>query len=304
MGGVVVSSGATARYESNTHAAGIWHDMTADPANATDSPPIVATITGISNALVGVVTAAGHGFADFSTVKIEGVIGMPGANGIFMAKNTAANTFELYTIANVAVDTTNPPFGAYGGGGIASLGDFTWPDFNGTSWSEIGTPAKLNFADAFTLCAWAKSDMVTHPLQANEAVIYKSNRTTKSDVIFNLTDSNGQITFGLYTAAGLQTVQSGAGWGGAWHLYTMVNEGLGNDAFVFVDGALVGTGAGKGGAVGWDVVPWLFGKTAATGALGATDFFQGLIDTGRFYDRALSADEILRDYNAGKPAHA
>ena len=31
--------------------------------------------------------------------------------------------------------------------------------------------------------------------------------------------------------------------------------------------------------------------------------YNGKIDTVRAYSRALSADEILRDYNAGKPAH-
>ena len=179
---------------------------------------------------------------------------------------------------------------------------FAWPLFNGFSFVDIGTPAKLDFADAFTVCAWAKMDMVTPPVQGNEAIIYKSDRSTKSDVVITLNDTNGQVTAAIYTP-GYQGIQSGAGYGAEWHLFVLVNEGAGSNIELFIDGVLVKTGAGKGNPVGWDDVPWYFGRTAATGASAADDFFQGLIDTGRFYSRALSPDEILRDYHAGKPAH-
>ena len=179
---------------------------------------------------------------------------------------------------------------------------FTWPQFIGESFVEIGTPAKLDFADAFTLCAWANMDIVTPPIQGNEAIIYKSDRVGQLDVAFTIADNNGQVT-GVIYSPGVQSVQSGAGFGGAWHYFVFVNEGAGNDLTLFIDGALVGTGAGKGGVVGWDPVEWYFGRTSAVGGLATEDFFQGQIDTGRFYSRALSADEIMRDYNAGKPAH-
>lgn len=199
-------------------------------------------------------------------------------------------------------DITPAPANGTDGSTDPILHPFTWPLFNGFSFVDIGTPAKLDFADAFTLCAWANMDIVTPPIQGNEAIIYKSDRAFKTDVTMTLTDNNGQATMGIFSP-GFQNVQSGAGFGGAWHLFVFVNEGAGNDIQMFIDGVLINTGVGKGGAVGWDDVPWYFGRTAATGASAADDFFQGTIDTGRFYDRALSADEILRDYQAGLAAH-
>jgi hypothetical protein len=179
---------------------------------------------------------------------------------------------------------------------------FTWPLFNGESFVEIGTPAKLDFADAFTLCAWANMDIVTPPIQGNEAIIYKSDRAGTQNSILTIADTNGQVTGGIYAPGG-QFVQSGAGFGGAWHYFVFVNEGAGNDLTLFIDGALINTSVGDGGAVTWGAVDWYFGRTSAVGGLATDDFFQGQIDTGRFYSRALSADEILRDYYAGKPAH-
>jgi len=298
---------ATARFERLSHSGSTWFDLMPAPANGTDSTAIVATITGISTSLPGlpgvVTTAAPHGLSDDSRVLISGVTGMTTANGIFTVKNKAATTFELYTAANTPLvfDTSGLP--AYTGGGTTSQGVMAFPYFDGTSSIEIGAPAKLDSADAFTLCAWVNMDIVTPPIQGNEAIIYKSDRVGQLDVAFTIADNNGQVTGAIY-APGSKTVQSGAGFGGAWRYFVFVNEGAGNDLTLFIDGALINTTAGDGSAVTWDAaVPWYFGRTAAAMPYIAQDFFQGLLDTGRFYGRALSADEIFRDYNAGKPAH-
>ena len=71
-----------------------------------------ATITGITAANPGVVTATGHGFANDENVLVYGVLGMVEVNGgIFAVKNKADNTFELGT-------TNTSGFTAYGSGGI------------------------------------------------------------------------------------------------------------------------------------------------------------------------------------------
>ena len=78
-----------------------------------------------------------------------------------------------------------------------------------------------------------------------------------------------------------------------------VNEGNGGDLLLYVDGVLQVTNAGKGSDITWfAAVPWEFGRRQD-----ADDYLTGNMDTVRFYSRALSADEILRDYHAGKPAH-
>ena len=72
-----------------------------------------ATITGITAANPGVVTASGHGFVNDENVLVYGVLGMVEVNGsIFAVKNKTTNTFELVT-------TNTSGFTAYGSGGIA-----------------------------------------------------------------------------------------------------------------------------------------------------------------------------------------
>ena len=85
------------------------------------------------------------------------------------------------------------------------------------------------------------------------------------------------------------------------HHIVFVNEGAGNDLHLYVDGELRATNAGNGASVAWHAAtPWEFGRRQAATP---DDYLTGQMDTVRFYSRALSADEILRDYHAGKPAH-
>lgn len=77
------------------------------------------TITGISKANPGVVTANGHGYSNGDEVFISGVVGMTEVNGkSFIVTNKAANTFELYDVDGVAVNTTG--FTTYVSGGVAN----------------------------------------------------------------------------------------------------------------------------------------------------------------------------------------
>ena len=70
-----------------------------------DSPK---TITGITKANPGVVTATAHGYSNGDTVVIRGVVGMTEVNHIkFKVANKTADTFELTTTADVNVNTTN-----------------------------------------------------------------------------------------------------------------------------------------------------------------------------------------------------
>ena len=308
----VPTGDATARYERLSHGGATWYDLMPTPANGTDSTAIVATITGISTSGVGlpgvVTTAAPHGLANDTRVLIYGVTGMTAVNNtLFTVKAAAATTFELYTAENVPVpfDTSGLP--AYTGGGVASQGAMSFPYFDGTSSISLGTPAKLDLTSAFTLCVWGNMDIVTPPVQGNEAMISKSGNEdppgNKRNVFMNIADTNGQTTFAIYNP-GIKSVQSGAGYGGAWRYFVFVNEGPGGDLKAFIDGVLINTKVGDGGSAQMTAtVPWYFGRTHAQNLYIAHDWYQGQMDTGRFYSRVLSADEILRDYHAGKPAH-
>lgn len=77
------------------------------------------TITGITQADPGVVTAVGHSFEDGDIVVIEEVDGMVEVNSQpYIVANKAANTFELTDLNGVDVDTSG--FTAYSANGFAS----------------------------------------------------------------------------------------------------------------------------------------------------------------------------------------
>ncbi len=79
------------------------------------------TITAATQADPVVITSAAHGFLDGDIVAIHEVVGMTELNhNSYRVANKAANTFELNTLANGAVDGTG--FAAYVSDGV--VGDF------------------------------------------------------------------------------------------------------------------------------------------------------------------------------------
>lgn len=76
-------------------------------------------ITGITQANPGVVTIAGHGWANGDEVFLENIIGMTELNGRSVVLSAvAANTFALKDVFGNNIDTTG--YGAYVSGGAAS----------------------------------------------------------------------------------------------------------------------------------------------------------------------------------------
>lgn len=74
------------------------------------------TITGITKADPGVVTAASHGFSNGDKVRITGVVGMHDINNkYYIVSNKAASTFELHDENGNDVDTS--AYDAYVSGG-------------------------------------------------------------------------------------------------------------------------------------------------------------------------------------------
>lgn len=174
---------------------------------------------------------------------------------------------------------------------------FTWPNFNGESFVTIGNPSKLDFAGAFTICGWAFQD-ANPPTQGNEYVIGRDGATR--NVIYTQSDNGNQISFFCWTPAFNAAQGPATTPAGQWYFTACVNEGAGGDLKIYIDGVLAGTDVGGGGVPAWGADAWEFGRPQSATT---NDYFTGQIDTGRFYGRALSADEVLRDYNAGKPAH-
>jgi hypothetical protein len=79
-----------------------------------------ATITAITQADPGVVTATAHGFSDNDEFKFDNIVGMTELNGNrFYVASSTANTFELADEEGVSLDTSG--LTAYVSGGIARL---------------------------------------------------------------------------------------------------------------------------------------------------------------------------------------
>ena len=80
------------------------------------------TISGITNADPGVVTASSHGFSNGDFVVISSVAGMTEVNGrTYKVANKTTNTFELNDVDGNAIDTaTSGPYSTYTSGGVAN----------------------------------------------------------------------------------------------------------------------------------------------------------------------------------------
>ena len=80
--------------------------------------PFTKTITGITKADPGVVSAAAHGFEDGDIVEINGVVGMTEVNEqTFKVANKAAGTFEL-TDPTTGANIDTSAYAAYVSGGV------------------------------------------------------------------------------------------------------------------------------------------------------------------------------------------
>ena len=186
-----------------------------------------------------------------------------------------------------------PANGDDGGSFLGAPPAAAWPVFDGAAFVDVGQPAKLNFAGAFSIGFWVKQDP-TAPGPTWERVIARPGAYLGNEV-----DSDGKIAGFLYrTVGGTSSATTGPNAVNNWYYVTYVNEGTGNDLVMYVNGAEGKRTVGGGGIMTAAAVDLYLGNQPSL-----VSGFQGLLDTVRFYSRALSPDEILRDYYAGQPAH-
>lgn len=173
-----------------------------------------------------------------------------------------------------------------------------WPAFDGVSGVDLGQPVKLDFAGAFTCSFWAKQ--ATDAPTGSERIVARDGGGRSWLVQF--ADPSGSFQsfmWGVgFPAPGYRIVTTPGNPLAVWHYAVFVNEGAGNDLVNFIDGVEQARAVGGGGAPVLPANNTQIGQDNATGPK-----FQGELDTVRLFPRALSSDEILRDYNAGKAAH-
>ena len=85
--------------------------------------PFAKTVSGITQASPGVVTATGHGFSDGNIIQLEDVVGMVEVNeNKYKVSNKAANTFELTdSVTGASIDTSG--FTAYSSAGVVFVAE-------------------------------------------------------------------------------------------------------------------------------------------------------------------------------------
>ena len=179
-----------------------------------------------------------------------------------------------------------------------------WPVFDETNPDDvnIGQPAKLNLTGAFTITCWASQ--TGDASQSYEYLISRDDSNggaAQRSYLLTQRDTDGKPYWEMFLAVGGYKGCQGFGSfdDSQWHFYACVNEGAGGDMVFYIDGALNNTAAGNGGVVNNTHYNHMIGRTSS----GPPSGLSGRCDTARYYDRALSADEIFRDYIAGKGAH-
>lgn len=149
------------------------------------------TITGATAATPISITSAAHGLATGTKVNIEGIIGVPEANGTFIITNTGANTFTL----NGTTGT-----GAYVSGG------FVWPSVMRAGSYNI----RVCRSNSMTLGFSQPTDVI-------EPITLTANQSVK--VTFNLAMVSDQDAYDIYSSQFLDnsTTTIEARYQGPWY---------------------------------------------------------------------------------------
>ena len=130
-------------------------------------------VTGITAANPGVVTAPTHGLSNGDLIALHGVAGMTEANdNIYKVANKTADTFELNTAADAAVNTSG--FTAYTNGGAVyhAVDGSAFESYvrNGTVRKAVLSISGLNHLEGQSVIALADGNVVTNKTVSNGAI--------------------------------------------------------------------------------------------------------------------------------------
>ncbi|MFN8353059.1 MAG: LamG-like jellyroll fold domain-containing protein [Spirosomataceae bacterium] len=174
---------------------------------------------------------------------------------------------------NNAVLTNGTIFSAGKNGNAVSL--------NGSNqYLTVNNSSSLNPTSAITLSVWMKANSLS-----GNRVIFKKQSWSAS---YELAVYGGQLTFNLNGPGSVITTSPTAG---AWHLITATYDGAAKK--IYVDGTLAISQAASG-AIGTNGEAVMIGTSG-----GWENYFSGLLDDARIYNRALSPTDILALYNSG-----
>lgn len=129
------------------------------------------SITSITQAAVGVVTKNGHGYNNGDRLQLSSMLGMTQLNNReVVVTNKTANTFELFDVDSVAINTTN--YGAFTSGTMAKIFEVV------TTYTEAEL-ANVRIAQS------ADTLYIMHPTHAPRTLVRVSALSwTLSDIVF------------------------------------------------------------------------------------------------------------------------
>ena len=175
-------------------------------------------------------------------------------------------------------------------GSLIASPTYTGESFNlngSTQWVEITGMTNFATANKFTCEIWGKSDNSTW----NNSGLLVSKRN--QFIISTNSGATGMTWYAYIAGVGWQSIGTSGVNIQNWHCYTFVYTG--GLLYAYVNGELSNSGGNAAWSIGSDTGTTYIGKDD-----GIVRSLDGDVSTTRFYDRALTAEEVLQNYNATK----
>ena len=173
--------------------------------------------------------------------------------------------------------------------------DATWEagspptfDFDGSDgYIDFGNPTELQFTDSFSISGWFKSSSST-----SQRIVSKDDATNRS--YFVQIATNGSVEASVYTSNTQQknTSASGLADGNFHHFVFTFENGVGTK--LYIDNGTPTTDS-FANSIDNDSADFEIGRRGF-----GDKYFNGNIGPTQIYNRALSANEVLHNYNALK----
>jgi PKD repeat protein len=252
---------------------GVWDVVDSTSASATTSFATAGTYT-----VKGRIKDKDGGYTDYTTT-----VQVTGTNGLvaYFPFNEGSGTTVQSTVGGLTGTISNATWVPGESGNALS--------FNGTNaWVTVPDSPALELTTAMTLEAWVKPTAAP-PSGSWASVLFKEGATDANYTIYGF-DGNRDPLLGFYTPSGVvQAIGPSTLALGTWtHLAATYG---GSTATLYVNGTAVATQAASG-PMPTSTDPLRIGGDSLFG-----EFFTGLIDEVRIYNRALSAAEIQADMN-------
>ena len=169
------------------------------------------------------------------------------------------------------------------------------PAFDGNDYYTIGNPTDLQFTNNWSVEAWASQNSSAPP-DSFERLVSRDNAGTKRCFILSQKDNTGVAFAAVFVGDQMKSCQTTTNFAdNNWHHYMATHDGV--TLKLYVDGALEASVA-TGGPMDNDAVDWEIGR-----AQNGSASLEGRVNTVRFYNATLTAEQITNNYQAGLPAH-